>query len=149
MTSASSPRLVPMQPPNRIHLLVLFILAPMLWNGYRLIEALVFWKTLREFNAQPGPWYLAISGFLWFTCGIVLLVGILKRQAWGWYATLGAVVGYTAWMWVDRLFLQQPHANLPFAILVTLVCLAIVTTILISRKAKRYFHLGKGNHEHE
>lgn len=146
MIEASSPPSAPPKYPNRIQFLILFILVPTLWNGYRLIEALVFWKTLKEFNAQPGPLYLALIAAAWFTCGIMLLVGTWRRKAWGWKATFGAAVGYTAWVWADRLFLQQPQADQPFAILVTLIYLSIVIIILISPKTKRYFHLGKGNH---
>jgi hypothetical protein len=149
MTESSSPPPAPSKYPNRIQFLILFILVPMLWNGFRFIETLVFWKTLQEFNARPGPLYGSVSSAIWFVYGIVLLVGAWQRKAWAWYATLGAAAGYTVWVWADRLFLQQPHANWPFGITVTLTCLSFVIIILFTPKTKEYFRLGKGHHAHK
>ncbi len=149
MTESSTPPPASSKYPNCIQFLILFILVPMLWNGFRFIEALVFWKTLRELGARPGPLYVAVSGVFWFICGVMLLVGIGQRKGWGWYAAFGAAAGYPVWVWADRLFLQQPHANWPFGIMVTLTCLSFVFIILFTPKTKEYFRLGKGHHEHK
>jgi hypothetical protein len=149
MTDPSSQPFAPPAFPNRVQFLIMFILVPALWNGLRCAEALVFWKTLQAYGAHPGPLYVAVSGAFWFVGGMALTIGVWQRKAWAWYATLGAAAGYPVWVWADRLFLQQPHANWPFGLAATLVCMLSVIIIMLTPKTKKYFRLRKEVHEQE
>jgi hypothetical protein len=149
MTDSSPQPFAPSPHPNRIQILIMFLIIPTVWNGLRFAEALVFWKTLQEYGARPGPLYAAVSGAFWFVCGIVLIAGVWTKKAWAWYATLGAAAGYPVWVWADRLLLQQPHANWPFGLAVTLVCILSVIVIMFTPKTKKYFRLRKEVHEHQ
>jgi hypothetical protein len=149
MTDSSQQSFTPSPSPNRIQILSLFLLAPTVWHGLRFAEALYFWKTLKEYGAQPDPLYVAASGGFWLVAGIVLIAGVWREKAWAWYATLGAAAGYPIWVWADRLLLQQPHENWPFGLTVTLICMLFVIVIMLTPKTKKYFRLGKDVHEHE
>lgn len=118
---------------------ILAILAFLLaaWNGLRLWEAIYFWKTLARYDAPPL--YIAISGGVWLVTGVLLTWGLWRGKFWARGAVLIGISGYTIWYWFDRLALQQPHANWPFALIVTVVFLSLILFILFSRKTKQFF----------
>jgi len=149
MTDSSQNPFAPSPIPNRIQILIMLLMVPTFWNGLRFAEALIFWKTLQEYGARPGPLYMAVSGGVWLVCGIALIAGIGKKKAWAWYATLGAATGYPVWVWADRLFVQKPHANWPFGLIATLTCMLLVVIIMITPRTRNYFGLRKEVHEHE
>jgi hypothetical protein len=135
--------------PRRVTLLALAALLLSAWNGLRLGEAIVFWKTLREYGAQPGPVFLSVSGGVWLLAGLMIVFGLWRGKAWGWYAAAGAAAGYPVGVWFERLVLQQPHANWPFALGVTLACLAPVIFILLSRKTISFFNVQRKSNERQ
>jgi hypothetical protein len=124
--------------PIGVYFLSLFILCLSLWNGLRLIQAIHFWPILNEYKAYPGPLYVAISGGLWLLVGLFLLWGFWRGRRWAWFSTLGSVVIYTAWYWSDRLILQEPHPNWPFALLSTVISI-LFFGILFRRKTLSFF----------
>jgi len=107
------------------------------WNGLRLGETIFFWKTLETYGAYPL--YIAISGGVWLITGLVLVAGLWLGETWGWAATLGGTIAYTAWYWFDRLIMQKPHANWPFVLIANIVFLLIIFLILFSRGTRRFF----------
>ena len=107
------------------------------WNGLRLGEALSFWKTLEEYGAYPL--YIAMSGGVWLITGLFLVRGLWQGKAWGRLAALGGAAGYASWYWFDRLVLQKPHANWPFAMIATIVFLLLILFILFSRGTRQFF----------
>jgi hypothetical protein len=125
--------------PIGIYLLSLFILGLSLWNGLRLIQAIIFWPIFKEYQAHPGPLYLAISGGVWLLIGLALLWGMWRGRTWALYTTLGSVVIYAFWYWFDRLILQEPHPNWPFALLSTMM-LILFFVILVQRRIRSDFH---------
>jgi hypothetical protein len=129
--------------PARVTILVIAFLAGAAWNGLRLGNAIFFWKTLESRDVQPL--YLAISGGVWLIIGILLAWGLWAGKSWARMAALGGVIGYYAWYWFDRLVLQQPHANGPFALVITIIILILTVLILFSPKTKRFFQ--KNIHE--
>jgi len=42
--------------------------------------------------------------------------------------------GYTLWWWADRLLLQAPRPNWPFALTATIVLLALAASLIFNRK---------------
>ena len=137
--TSTSPKPVLPERPVRVTLLVMVQIIFAVWNGLRLGEAFVFWKTLKEFGAHPGAAYIAASGGFWLVAGLVTAWGMWTGRAWSRWATLGVTAGYIAWYWSDRLFLQIPHANWPFALLITTVFMVFVLIVLFSRRSINFF----------
>jgi hypothetical protein len=126
-----------MKRPFGVTFLAIIVVFAAVGNGLRLGEAIFFWKTLEEYGAHPL--YIAISGGMWLIAGLFLVWGLWQGKAWGWVAALSGTVGYTAWYWLDRLFLQKPHANWPFALITNVIFLLLILIILFSRKTRRFF----------
>ncbi len=116
--------------PTSVTLLALFSLALALWNGLRLVQAISFWNIIIEYEGKPGPLYLAISGGLWFIAGLSIAWGLWQRKTWAWFAAVFGFGGYGSWYWFDRLFLQEPHSNWPFALASTVFFLSCLGMML-------------------
>jgi len=123
--------------PIGVTILAILIFLSACWNGLRLGAAIHFWTTLSEYGAHPL--YEAISGGIWLAYGVLPTWGLWRGKAWARIATLGGAAGYGAWYWIDRLFLEQPHANWPFAIEVTAVILIFILFILFAPATRRFF----------
>ncbi len=123
--------------PLSITVLVVPVLWLAFWNGLRLGEVIFYWKTLLEYGTYPL--YIAISGGAWLFIGLLLFWCIWQGKSWGRMAVLCGTIGYTSWYWLDRLILQSPHANWPFALTTNTILLFIIFIILYSQKTKRYF----------
>lgn len=132
--------------PIRISLLAISNCLISVWYGLRLVEAIRFWGSLSEYHARPGPLYISATGGFWLLAGLALAWGLWSGKSWGWYGEIRGSVGYIIWYWFDRLILQYPHANWPFALACSIFGLAVVLLILLSPKTVRYFH-PRGNHE--
>ena len=126
--------------PIRISLLAIATCLFSLWYGIRLVESIRFWKILSEYHMKTGPAYLAASGGFWLVGGLVLVVGLWSGKVWSWFGALSATIGYILWYWFDRLVLQTPHSNWPFALVWSMVGLVAVLGILLSPKSIRFFH---------
>jgi len=86
------------------------------------------------------PLYLTISGLVWALLGLLLVWGLWSGRGWAVRATQVAVLVYSTYFWLDRIFLAQGAGrNWPFALAVNLSVLVIVFWILYNRKAKAYF----------
>ena len=122
-----------------IHIVFLAILALWMavWNGLRLAETIFFWNTLQNYGAHPLN--IAISGAVWLITGLLLVWGLWMGKTWGWAAMLGGTTTYTAWYWIDRLVLQEPHANWPFVLIVNIVFMLIIFAILFSHQTRSFF----------
>lgn len=106
-------------------------------NGLRLIEAVFFWKVLVEFNASP--FYIAISGFCWLLIALILAFGIWLGKPWAWIGTIFGLLIYFIWYWFDRIFMQMPHSNWVYALIFSILLLAIAAIIILNSKIQRYF----------
>jgi hypothetical protein len=126
--------------PTGITILAIFILWFAAWNGLRLSEAIFFWKTLEQYGAYSL--YISISGGVWLIAGLFLIWGLWQGKAWGWLSALGGTFGYTVWYWIDRLALQKPHSNWPFALIENIIFLIGILIILFSRRTKCFFERG-------
>jgi hypothetical protein len=128
-----------MNRPTGVTFLGIFMLITALSNGLRLCEAVFFWKVLE--NYQASPIYLALSGVIWLMIGSILALGIFKSKSRAWAGTIAGISCYTVWYWVDRLVVEKPHANGPFALALIFLLLGISATILFSKNTRAYFHL--------
>jgi len=123
--------------PNRVTLLAFLCLWLAIWNGIRLGQTLFFWKTLETYGASP--WYIAVSGGTWLLLGLILTFGLWRGKAWAWVAALGSAAGYGSWYWFDRLVMQEPRSNWPFALGVTALLLIFAALSLFTRPTRIYF----------
>jgi len=126
-----------MSRPIRVTLLAVLIFSFTLFNGLRLAEAIYFWKTLLEYGTHPL--YIALSGGAWLVAGLLLVWGLWQGRPWAWLGTIGGVLGYLTWYWIDRLFLQRPHSNSLYSLIATALFLFLVLLVLFSRRARWFF----------
>jgi hypothetical protein len=129
------------QKPTGVTFIELFVLGVALWNGLRLVQAIIFWSVLKEYQAEPGTLYIAISGGFWSLAALFILKGIWQGKTWAWVGTIGFAVGYGLWYWFDRLVLEEPHANWPFALAFTVLLVGLFAFILFSPKTRTYFNI--------
>jgi hypothetical protein len=125
--------------PLGILVISAMILCLSVWNGLRLIEAIVFWNTLTEYQVKPGVIYIAVGGGTWFVVSLMLLWVVWTVKHWGRWAITGFIVLYSAYYWFDRLAYQVPHANWPFAIVINLILGSITLLLLLMPGTGRYF----------
>jgi hypothetical protein len=125
--------------PTSVTLLSLFILGLSLWNGLRLVQAIAFWSILEEYQASPGPLYIAISGGTWLLTGLFIVWGLWRGKVWAWIAALGSMLSYGTWYWFDRLVLQEPHSNWPVALVFTVIFISFFSVLLRHRTIAFFF----------
>ena len=123
--------------PIGITILEILFLLFAAWNDLRLGETIFFWKTLAEYGADPL--YIALTGAIWLIVALLLFWALWRGKTWGRAAALAGTLVYSAWYWFDRLALQKPHANSPFAVVANIVFLLFILIILFSRKPRRFF----------
>jgi hypothetical protein len=126
-----------MKRPIPVTLLALVVIAFTAWNCLRLGEAIHFWNVLIEYGTHPL--YTAVSGGVWLAAGTLLTLGLWRGKAWAWIGALVGTAAYGFWYWIDKLIVEQPHANWPFAIEASAAFLVIVLLILFTPPARRYF----------
>lgn len=134
--------------PYGVTLLIWLVLSLSAWGGLRLLAALRWRDVLREFEAQAGPFYLAVSGAVWFVGGLFLLWSIWRGKRWSWAALLGAAGICAAWYWSERLLLQSARPNSAFALGATVLLLGITLIALFQRTTYRFL-THREDHERE
>jgi hypothetical protein len=139
--------------PTSVTLLALFVLGLAFWNGLRLVQAIIFWSILVEYQAAPGPLYAAIGGGVWLLAGLSIVWGMWQGKVWAWFAALGGLAGYVLWYWFDRLVLQEPHSNWPFALVSTFISILFFSVLFrgnaihfFSQESPSVFHFFQSRH---
>jgi hypothetical protein len=126
-----------MKRPFGIKILALVIFFVAIGNGLRLGEAIYFWKILAQYHANAP--YIAISGGIWLLLALVLAIAILLGKAWAWAMSIVGAIGYGSWYWIDRLFVQLPHANWLFMLVFSALLTGLLSLILFNDKTRLYF----------
>jgi hypothetical protein len=132
--------------PFGVTLLLWLVLSLSAWGVVRLIAALRWWDVLKEFGASLSPLYLSMSGAGWAMIGIVLLWGIFSGKPW---TRLAIPISIFLWLmgyWVERLFFESPRANLPFALMASILLLAVTLVSALNRNTNKFL---MRNEEHE
>lgn len=109
------------------------------WNVIRLGAAIADWNLLAEFAPHPGPLYILVSASFWTLGGIALWTTLRRRNPRAQMFATVWVTGYAAWWWADRLLLQTPNPNWPFALGLTILLLALAAFDIFNRKTTIYF----------
>lgn len=133
-----------MKRPFSVTILLWLVLSLTVWSGLRLYSALRWWSTLSEFASPPGPFYIALSAGIWLTISVLLLWGMWQARAWIRYALLGAGAALAVWYWADRLLLQRPNENWPFALVATILLLSVLFVCVFAPGTKTFFAKERG-----
>jgi hypothetical protein len=118
---------------------VVLIVAVM--NLVRLGQSLVSWKFL-ETLLPVSPAYLAVTGLVWGTLGLLAAWRLWQGQAWARWFGLAFIILFLVYYWVDRLFLPGypgRNSNWQFAAGMNFLLIALSVWILTRPKAKRFF----------
>jgi len=133
--------------PFSVTILLWLVLSLTAWSGLRLLSAIQWWRTLREFASPPGPWYIAISGGFWLIVSIVLWWGMVRAKTWMRYALLGTGAAVVVWYWADRLLLQRPSMNWPYILVLTILLLIVVSVCVFAPGTKTFFFSKREAHD--
>lgn len=127
------------QRPFGVTLLLWMVLSLSAWGAIRLLAALRWWDVLNEFNASLSPLYLSITGAGWCVVGITLLWSMWDAKAWSRVAILASILLWLAEYWIERIFFQAPRANLTFALILSVLLLAVTFASTLNRYTKNFF----------
>ncbi len=129
--------------PGALRFLVVLMVVLALWSGTRFGAALYFWNVLQEHAMRGGPLYLALSGAFWLVGALTVLGGIWGRRRWAWWGALSLGSGYFVWYWLDRLVVQLPRANGMFALVFSLLLLALTLGAAFRPATRSFFREGE------
>ena len=132
--------------PFGVTLLLWMVLTLTAWGAVRFLAALRWWDVLNEFGASLSPLYLSITGAGWGVAGGVLLSGILRRRPWALPAVVTSILLWLIEYWIERIFFQSDRANLPFALMSSILVVA-VTWVLATLPRTKYFFAKSEEHE--
>jgi len=126
--------------PIRIILLLGLVFCVTGWQAIRFLTSLTWSVTLETYEPYPGPIYIGITGTFWTLTGLFLLWSMWRGKHWTRMAFLLASSLYAAWVWADRLFVQNlMRANWPFDLALTLAWLIFTIIVVIDPRNKIYF----------
>ena len=125
--------------PFGVTLLLWLVLSLTVWGAVRLLATLRWWDVLNEYEARLSPFYLSITGAGWILAGAVLLWGLFSAKLWVSRAIPIAISLWLVQYWVERLFFESSRANLPFALIASLLLLAVTWLIVSNRRTKEFF----------
>lgn len=93
----------------------------------RLGQSIARWDSLAEAGIQPGPLYLAVSGFLIGLGALIAGVAVWRRSRAAPRLALLMLVVWVVWFWVDRLWVATSPttlSNAPFLLGASIIILA-------------------------
>lgn len=122
-----------------VTLLLWLVLSLSVWGLVRLLAALRWWDVLYEFDARLNPLYLSITGAGWAVVGGILLWGIFSGKRWTRLAISVAVFLWLTGYWIERIFFEPPRANLSFALIASILLLAVTLVSALNRKTREFF----------
>ena len=126
------------QRPFSVTLLLWMVLSLSAWGAIRFFAALRWWDVLYEFSASLSPLYLLVTGIFWGIAGVVLLWSLWNGKTWSRVAMIAAVLLWLTEYWIERLFFQLPRENLPFAVVLSVLLLAVTFAITSNRSTKNF-----------
>lgn len=137
---------MPHKRPFGVTLLLWMVLFLSAWGAVRFAASLRWWDVLSGFESRLSPLYLSITGAGWAVAGGVLLWGALRRRRWSVPALPVHLILWLVVQWIERLFFQADRANLPFAVFLSVLFLAVTSVCALHRSTKQFF---TRNEEHE
>ncbi len=100
----------------------------MVFNGVRLYTAVAQSDAILEFMPSPGPYYLAVTGLMWFLAWTTVFVSIMFRKERMPLFLLTVSFFYALCYWFERLVFQSVAGrdNTVFALSVTFLFFGVV-----------------------
>ena len=129
---------MPKKRPFGVTLFLWMVLCLSAWGLLRLLAVLRWWDVLDQFQSRLGPVYLAVTGAGWMVVGAVLLWSIWAGKRWAYLAVPISIFIWLAEYWLERIFFQDPRANLTFMIAITIAISAVTLLITFNRKTKEF-----------
>jgi len=126
--------------PFGVTMLVWMVLSLLAWGAVRFFATLRGWNILVEFRSSLSPWYLSITGAGWAIAGCVLLWSMLIGKKRTRLMILTAIAIWLIEYWIERVFFQQPRANLPFAVVSSIVVLGIALICTFHKSTLNFFN---------
>jgi len=125
----------------RVTLLAVGVLIITSLHMLRLVEAVRQWQFL---TGLPGvsPTYLAFTGLVWASTGLLLFWGLWRGHARAARFAPGYLLAFALYYWLDRIFIANPAislANWPVTAVLTIVGLAYMFWALRARASRNYF----------
>jgi hypothetical protein len=124
--------------PFGVTLFLWMVLCLSAWGLLRLLATLRSWDVLVRFDARLSPVYLAITGAGWMIVGAVLLWSIWAGKRWVYLAIPISIFVWLAEYWLERIFFQDPRANLTFMIAITIAISAVTLLVTFNRKTREF-----------
>jgi len=113
--------------PWWLKLIAFGLLILSLTGWLRLGQTIARWDSLLEAGIQPGPLYLAVSGFLIGLGALTGGVAVWRRSRSAPRLALLMLVVWVVWLWVDRLWIATSPttlSNAPFLLGASIIILA-------------------------
>ena len=129
---------MPKKRPFGVTLFLWMVLCLSAWGLLRLLAVLRWWDVLDQFQSRLGPAYLAVTGAGWMVVGAVLLWSIWAGKRWAHPAVPISIFIWLAEYRLERIFFQDPRANLTFMIAITIAISAVTLLITFNRKTKEF-----------
>jgi len=130
---------MPRKRPFGVTLLMWMVLTLTVWGALRSVAALHWWDILVEFDSSLGPLYLALTGAGWSVAGCVLLWSMFTGRPWAPPAVLLSAIICLLEYWLERTLFQAPRADLPFALIGTVLILIITLAITRHKGTREFF----------
>lgn len=130
--------------PFGVTLLIAVVLIFTSLNIVRTIAAIQRQSFLHTLDLQVPVSYLAITGAVWGSLGLVLLVGLAARKRWALPLAMILVLGYPLYYWIDRLFIAEWAAfNSRWQFALGLTGLLVIPAVWILKQAGTRRYLSK------
>ncbi len=139
---------MPFKRPFGVTLLAWMVLSLSAWGTVRLAASLRWWDMLTEFESGLSPVYLSITGAGWAVAGGVLLWGMLSRRRWSRPTVPVFVMLWLSVYWIERVFFQSGRANLPIAIALSMLFLAVTFACALHRSTKHFLMRSEEYEQH-
>lgn len=128
--------------PRSVTLLALWISGLGAFHFLGAVSGIQRYTYLSGARLSLPPIYLIASSLIWSLVFLALAAGLWQLKSWGRVGTLAAFPLYVAQGWLDRLaFSRSDYAQvtIPWAVLWSLVSLALVWGILLRGKVRQSF----------
>lgn len=127
--------------PLGVTLFALLVLTFAVLNLLRLVQSIQKWGLLTTL-LPLSPAYLLLSGLLWVLVGFPLALGIWRGSRLAYYLSPVALLGYSLYLWADRLLLSgygERQDNWTFVAILNIAILAWSLWVLTRPKTMAYF----------
>ena len=128
--------------PFSVTLLALSVLSFAVIYLVRFGAALAEWSFLASLSLSVPPLYLAVTGLIWGSVGLVLYPGLWFGKPWAKKAVFVAAPVYGLYYWLEQLFIMDSplrNANWPFQIFFSIGLLVIAFWVMRRPAIRNYF----------